>query len=294
MSTTPSDFYVFPFYDRPASLVETQIAHMTERADMAVAQSNAAIQQLANFEPPAEGTPPDIRPDSIALSDTPSVTVPDPQLFGQIDQINEPPFEDFQSLIDGLDIGTAHTVDRAAKQLERIVETRTRPPASDDDVDRELMISVLTAYPDRVGKRRAPKSAEIVFAGGGSGSLAASSSVIEPDLMVAVDVSETGGRGQASRVQIRRASAVDATWLLDLYMDRIAEVDELVARKRAGAEKMALEDRDHVQHGKVLDRLEEQLKAAYDRSRLPEAPTTAAALDQFVVDLRLKAAGALE
>ena len=109
MSTTPSDFYVFPFYDRPASLVETQIAHMTERADMAVAQSNAAIQQLANFEPPAEGTPPDIRPDSIALSDTPSVTVPDPQLFGQIDQINEPPFEDFQSLIDGLDIGTVPT-----------------------------------------------------------------------------------------------------------------------------------------------------------------------------------------
>lgn len=129
---------------------------------------------------------------------------------------------------DGLDIGTAHTVDRAARQLERIVETRTRPPASDDDVDRELMISVLTAYPDRVGKRRAPRSAEIVFAGGGSGSLAPSSAVIEPELVVAVDVSETGGRGQATRVQIRRASAVDAAWLLDLYMDRIAEVDELV------------------------------------------------------------------
>jgi ATP-dependent helicase HrpB len=103
-----------------------------------------------------------------------------------------------------------------------------RPPASDDDVDRELMVSVLAAYPDRVGKRRAPKSAEVVFAGGGSGTLAPSSAVIEPDLMVAVDVSETGGRGQATRVQIRRASAVDAAWLLDLYMDRIAEVDELV------------------------------------------------------------------
>jgi len=74
---------------------------------------------------------------------------------------------------------------------------------------------------------------------------------------------------------------------------RLGEVDELVARKRAGAEKMALEERDHVQHGKVLDRLEQQLQAAYDDSRLPEEPTTAAALDQFVVDLRLKAAGAL-
>ncbi len=129
---------------------------------------------------------------------------------------------------DGLDIGTAHAVDRAAKQLERIVETRTRTPASDDDVDRELMIAILTAYPDRVGKRRAPKSAEIVFAGGGSGTLAPSSAVIEPALVVAVDVSETGGRGQASRVQIRRASAVEASWLLDLYLERIAETDELV------------------------------------------------------------------
>lgn len=128
----------------------------------------------------------------------------------------------------GVDRSTAYQVDRAAKQLERMVDTRTRPPATDDDLDRELMIAILTAYPDRVGKRRAPKSADVVFAGGGSGVLAPSSSVIEPELLVAVDVSETGARGQATKVQIRRASAVDASWLLDLYMDRIAETDELV------------------------------------------------------------------
>ena len=129
---------------------------------------------------------------------------------------------------DGLDIGTAHAVDRAAKQLERIADTRGRAPASDVEVDRELQIATLTGFPDRVGKRRAPKSQEIVFAGGGSGTLAASSSVIEPELVVAVDVGEVGARGQASRVQIRRASAIDAAWLLDLYMDRIEERDELV------------------------------------------------------------------
>ncbi len=129
---------------------------------------------------------------------------------------------------DGIDRGTAYAVDRATKQLERIVDTRTRAPATDADVDRELQIAILTAYPDRVGKRRAPKSGEIVFAGGGSGTLAPSSAVIEPELLVAVDVSETGSRGQASRVQIRRASGIEATWLLDLYLDRITEVDELV------------------------------------------------------------------
>ncbi|HEY6033470.1 MAG TPA: ATP-dependent helicase C-terminal domain-containing protein, partial [Kofleriaceae bacterium] len=129
---------------------------------------------------------------------------------------------------DNLDIATAFAVDRAAKQLERIVDTRTRAPAGDDAVDRELQIAILTAYPDRVGRRRAPRSNEILFAGGGSGTLAASSAVLEPDLLVTVDVAETGQRGQSSRVQIRRASGIDASWLLDLYLDRIEERDELV------------------------------------------------------------------
>lgn len=71
---------------------------------------------------------------------------------------------------------------------------------------------------------------------------------------------------------------------------RLTEIDDLVARKRAGAEKMALEERDHVQHGAVLDRLERQLQDAHDASQLPEEPTSAAALERFVVDLRLEAA----
>lgn len=71
---------------------------------------------------------------------------------------------------------------------------------------------------------------------------------------------------------------------------RLSEIDELVARKRAGAEKMALEERDHIQHGELLDSLEKQLQEAHDASRLPEEPTTVRALEQFVVELRLDAA----
>ncbi|CAN5922877.1 ATP-dependent helicase HrpB [soil metagenome] len=129
---------------------------------------------------------------------------------------------------DGLDISTAHGVDRVAKQLERIVDRSKARRLDDDSLDRELQISILTAFPDRVGKRRNPRSPEIVCAGGGSGTLAQSSSVIDAELMVAVDVAETGARGQASKVQIRRASAIDASWLLDLYLDRVGERDELV------------------------------------------------------------------
>ncbi|MEO8702424.1 MAG: ATP-dependent helicase HrpB [Kofleriaceae bacterium] len=129
---------------------------------------------------------------------------------------------------DGLDIGTAHQADRAAKQFERIARDRAPVPKTHDELDRELQISILTGFPDRVGKRRAPRSADIVFTGGGSGTLAPSSAVIDAELVVAVDVAETGSRGQASRVQIRRASAIEASWLLDLYLDRIEERDELV------------------------------------------------------------------
>jgi len=129
---------------------------------------------------------------------------------------------------DGLDVTAAAAADRIARQLARAARDDRPPPSDHDTVDRELRIAILAGFPDRVGKRRAPRSAEIVFAGGGSGVLAPSSAVIDAELMVAVDVADTSARGQASKVQIRRASAIEASWLLDLYLDRIAERDELV------------------------------------------------------------------
>lgn len=68
---------------------------------------------------------------------------------------------------------------------------------------------------------------------------------------------------------------------------RFAAIDELVARKRAGAEKMALDDRDMHEHGGLLDRLEAKLHEAHGASCLPDEPTTVAGLRDFVVRLRL-------
>jgi predicted nucleotidyltransferase len=67
----------------------------------------------------------------------------------------------------------------------------------------------------------------------------------------------------------------------------IGEVDELVARKREGAEKMLLDERDLAAHARLLDRLEAKLDEAHAVSRLPEAATTAAALEDLVIRLRL-------
>lgn len=70
---------------------------------------------------------------------------------------------------------------------------------------------------------------------------------------------------------------------------RIREIDELVIRKREGAEKMLLDERDLATHGSLLDRLEAELDEAQGASKLPEAATTAAALEDFVIRLRLDA-----
>lgn len=69
---------------------------------------------------------------------------------------------------------------------------------------------------------------------------------------------------------------------------RLAFVDELVVRKREGAEKMLLVEDEVLAHDAHLDALEATLIEAHARSSLPEMPTTAAALDDFVVRLRLE------
>ena len=73
--------------------------------------------------------------------------------------------------------------------------------------------------------------------------------------------------------------------LNDLF--RLTQVGELVDRKRHGAEKMALDATELAIHDRHLDQLEAELLDAHAASRLPEAPTTADALEDLVVRLRL-------
>ncbi len=128
----------------------------------------------------------------------------------------------------GLDVATALAVDRAARQLERLARDEVAPPRDEAAVDEALLVATLAGYPDRVGRRRA-RSAEVAFAGGGGGTLAPSSVVIDAELLVAVDAGEVA-RG---KVSIRRASRVEPLWLLELFPERVAETDELVWNREA-------------------------------------------------------------
>jgi len=96
------DLYVFPFYDRPATLVERQVSLMTEIAEKAVADTNDQIERLASLTIPPEGAPPHLQIGEIIPGEQPDIDAPDPQLFGQVGGINAPDFEDFQGLISAI------------------------------------------------------------------------------------------------------------------------------------------------------------------------------------------------
>lgn len=91
-----------------------------------------------------------------------------------------------------------------------------------------------------------------------------------------------------SGIHLMRSGEIQAnlTVLNDLF--RLPEVDELVARKREGAESMLLRADEIALHDGRLDRLEAELARVHEASSLPEEPTTARELDDFVVRIRLE------
>jgi ATP-dependent helicase HrpB len=157
----------------------------------------------------------------------------------------------------GVNPGAAQAVERSRRQLERIAReigrstatatatatstaTSTATPTSTPTAtatgtatptERSLLLATLAAYPDRVGRRRAPGSDEIVLAGGGSARLEPASVVREAMLLVAVDAEERRGdrRGAGSRseARVRIASAASEEMLLDLFPDALRYEDAL-------------------------------------------------------------------
>lgn len=68
---------------------------------------------------------------------------------------------------------------------------------------------------------------------------------------------------------------------------RVEPIEELVRRKQQGAELLPLHPAELAEHERHLDRLEQALDEAHASSKLPEEPTTAAALEDLVIRLRL-------
>jgi ATP-dependent helicase HrpB len=130
----------------------------------------------------------------------------------------------------GLDHGAVHAVARVRNQLLRLAERENREAGTGaSDVERDLLISILSGYPDRVAKRRSMNdSMDFLLSGGGSALLSRASVVRQAEFLVAVDAevrSDPAANRQAGTI-VRMASAIEPEWLLDLFADNLSEKTE--------------------------------------------------------------------
>ncbi len=114
----------------------------------------------------------------------------------------------------------------------------TRARASSDEALRKC---ILIGFPDRVARRLDPARPECRMVHQRSGALARESVVQEHPLFVAAELREAEGRGRAGKTILGLATAIDASWLRDLFpedMGRDIEVRWDAAAKRVIAEEV--------------------------------------------------------
>lgn len=123
-----------------------------------------------------------------------------------------------------LDIAASFSTARAKEQITRALSRIGLPPSASVEWDDEetLERAILSAFPDRVAKRRRPREPDILLAGGGSAKLAETSVVREPEWMVVIDAGERRGT-----VDVRAASAIEPEWLLEMFPDAIEDQREI-------------------------------------------------------------------
>jgi len=126
----------------------------------------------------------------------------------------------------GLDVRSVESVRRAERQLSRLVKDRVEGPGSMDGVERELLRCLLSAFPDRVARRRRRGERELVLASGGVARLSEQSVAVDPEFLLALDVEEQRG-ASSTQTTVRLASAIEPDWLLEDFASAVKLTDEL-------------------------------------------------------------------
>ncbi len=88
-------------------------------------------------------------------------------------------------------------------------------------------------------------------------------------------------------IHLIRTGEIEANLLRLNETARLAHVDDLIARKLAGPESALLDQGDLDFHRREYGRLQAELEAAHQESRLPEGPTARPALNDLLIRLRL-------
>jgi ATP-dependent helicase HrpB len=139
-------------------------------------------------------------------------------------------FERQQASPGELNPGAARFVLRARDQLANLVKGED----GKEDRDDALLRALLAAYPDRVARRREPRSPRGVMVGGGGVRLADESAVIEAPLFLCVDL-DAGRSGPLSEALVRKASEVEPGWLPPERLSSTVDLDFDETRERVAA-----------------------------------------------------------
>lgn len=89
-------------------------------------------------------------------------------------------------------------------------------------------------------------------------------------------------------IHLMRTGEVEANLVRLNETTKLPYIPDLIARKTEGPEKGRLEAADLTFHEGEYERLRAVLQTAFEESRLPEAPTAAAALNDLLVRVRLR------
>jgi ATP-dependent helicase HrpB len=141
-------------------------------------------------------------------------------------------------------------VRRAARELaamgRRLAGRAAARPTDRKNEEDLLLRAVLAGYPDRVARRREPRSPRLLLATDHGARLGRESGVREAEFLIAVDL-VAGARGPGSEARVRVASAVDADWLEPTRVEIVHQFDDKTgavrASERALFDRLVLRDR---------------------------------------------------
>lgn len=160
-----------------------------------------------------------------------------------------------------LDASALAAVERASRQLVRLVDLQVSPAGTEATREDALLLSLLAGFPDRVARRRRPHAPELLLSTGGSATLDEGSAVREPMLLLALDAEvRNGPRGPETRVRV--ASEVREEWLLELFPERLQDAEALEWNAAQGR----VDQVGQLLYGELV----------LDESRKPAAPSAAA------------------
>jgi ATP-dependent helicase HrpB len=121
---------------------------------------------------------------------------------------------DLLATVDNADGLPPHVL-AVARDVRRIARDalRSRPPEAIDEIT--FRRAVLTAWPDRVGRRRSPGSDRVLLASGAGARMGRESGVFDAEFIVALDVFQRGQPSPADPAEavVRMATAIDRAWL---------------------------------------------------------------------------------